>query len=498
MAPRTIAVIGGGPAGLFAARLIARADPRADVTVYERNDTDTATFGFGVGLTEATMTNVAAADPEAADAIRAAGWRGHDLHLRHVSEETTRDITLHGARNLAIGRAVLLAVLERLAVAAGVTVRHGAQVTADQLDADVIIAADGVRSATRAAVADQVGYRAEPGRGHYMWCGLDIAIRDAFFSARRAGDALFVAHAYPYAADRSTFLLETDPESFRAAGLDAFAAQTAAGDSDRQSLALLEAVFAPDLENRPLLANRSRWSRFATVSLDRWSTGNIVFVGDTAHTAHYTIGSGTKLALEDAIALVQALCDGGSIGDAFVAYEAARRPPVDRFKHLAARSQRWWESYPLRVDAPPERIALSYMTRAGKLTIADFARTEPATAAAALALLGGDPPSDPAALDSWVLARAAVPEPSRATARASWAEPDVWSTRADRFVADLPASPLRLDGPDDPISVDARIDMAERVTMTSDRHVFVQLPASARSTGAAAVAAGRCAGIVEH
>ncbi|MGI6798786.1 FAD-dependent monooxygenase [Gordonia sihwensis] len=492
----SVAVIGGGPAGLLTARLVKRDDPTADVVVYERNGTDTATFGFGVGLTEATMANVHRADPEAAQAIRDASWAGHDLRLRHVDGDVTRDVALHGARNLAIGRATLLAVLEKLAADSGVEIRHGAHVTAADLDADVIVAADGVRSSTRAAVADEVGFTEDIGRGLYMWCGLDVAIHDAFFSARWRDDALFVTHAYPYDENRSTFLLETDDESFAAAGLGEFDALTPAGETDRQSIALLEDVFADDLENRGLLHNRSRWSRFSTVSLQRWSTRNIVFVGDTAHTAHYTLGSGTKLALEDAIALASALRDIDDRDEAFASYEASRRPAVERFKHLAHRSQRWWESYRYRVTASPEHIALSYMTRAGNLSVVDFARSEPATAAVALSALGSAPPADPADLIDWILDRAAPLDPAADIAVVEWSEPDAWSKAADALVVGLQSDIVRLTGPDDGLSVDARIDLGERIKLTSDRQVFVELPSHSRPAAASAVAAGRCDGVV--
>ncbi|MCF8607609.1 FAD-dependent monooxygenase [Gordonia sp. HY442] len=496
MKHRSVAVIGGGPAGLFTARLVKIADPSVEVTVYERNGTDTATFGFGVGLTEATMTNVGRADPEAAESIRAASWAGHDLRLRHVIDDVARDIPLHGARNLAIGRAQLLDVLERLAIGSGVVVRHGARVTAAELDADVIVAADGVRSATRAAVADEVGFTETVGRGLYMWCGLNAAVRDAFFAARWSGDALFVTHAYPYDLNHSTFLLETDERSFAEAGLGAFDATAPASESDERSIALLEKVFAEELGYRRLLANRSRWSRFSTVSLERWSVRNTVFVGDTAHTAHYTLGSGTKLALEDAIALARALGEHDDRAEAFAAYEAARRPAVERFKHLAHRSQRWWETYRLRVEAAtPEEIALSYMTRAGNLSVRDFADSEPATAYAALERLGAHPPTDTGALDGWILSRAETFDPTAQFDEVMWLGSDAWGQIADKKIEGLTGDTVYVAGPPDARSVDERIDLAERIKLTSNRTVFVAAPDEFRSVAATAVAAARCDGV---
>lgn len=489
MTQRTIAVIGGGPAGLFAARLIKLTQPSASVTVYERNAHDAGTFGFGVGLTESTMRNIDLADPQAAERVRDASRAGHDLKLRHVDG----DVVLHGARNLAIGRAELLTELNALALHAGVRIEYGSRVGVDDLEADVIVAADGIRSATRARFADQLGVHESLGRGRYMWCGIDFAVDSAFFAARSSGDALFVTHAYPYTEDRSTFLLEVDDESFAAAGLDAFDAATAPGETDSASIDLLSDVFADDLKQRPLLGNRSRWARFSTIGLDRWSTGNVVLLGDAAHTAHYTLGSGTKLALEDAIALADGLAGHADIGDALAAYEAARRPAIDRFKLLAGRSQRWWESYRLRYRQAPAELALSYMTRAGNLTVADFARHEPSTAIAALSPLGGEPPTAPGELDDWILARCAPTPADAETIRITWTAPDVWSPAADRVVSDVGSrrSVVELDGPADSTAVGARIDLAERLRLTTEAHTVVLLPNDFRSQAAAAIATRR-------
>ncbi|WP_162140720.1 FAD-dependent monooxygenase [Jongsikchunia kroppenstedtii] len=483
-----IAVIGGGPAGLFAARLIKLNQPSTDVVVYERNGSDVATFGFGVGLTEATMSNIAAADPHASELVRQASHAGHDLQLR----TGTASVPLHGARNLAIGRAELLAVLTKLALEAGVTIRDGQRVLVDDITADVIVAADGVRSATRAKYAEQLGVHESIGRGLYMWCGTDFAVDSAFFSSRTLGDGLYVAHAYPYTSERSTFLLETDDETWDAVGLGEFDAATAPGESDERSLAILTEAFADELAGHRLLANRSRWARFSTIGLDRWWADNVVFLGDAAHTAHYTLGSGTKLAMEDAIALSQALAGTSDIAAAFAEYETRRRPPVDRFKLLAARSQRWWESYRLRYQAPAEQIALSFMTRAGNLSVADFARNEPETAAAALASLGGGRPSDPSELDDWIMTRM-TPATDAPVADVHWREPDVWGREADTVVTSLAsARAVRLDGPDDDSAVGARIDLAERIRLTSNAMTIVALPDKDRTQGTSAVAARRC------
>ncbi|WP_427891764.1 FAD-dependent monooxygenase [Kribbella sp. GL6] len=493
---RTIDIIGGGPAGLYTARLLKLKDSGLRVTVHERLGGAAETFGFGVGLTESTMRNLAAADPRTAEQVRAASYAGHDLRFKGLDAT----VTLHGARNLAIGRATLLEILGTAATAVGVEIRRGAEVDVAELDSDVVVAADGVRSGTREKYAGELGVRSELGRTRFVWCGADFPVDSAYFAAVQRGDGLFVLHAYPYADDRSTFLIEVDDMTWRSTGLAEYDERVVAGDTDHESVALLEDVFAPELRGRRLLTNRTRWSRFTNLTLNRWSTGNVVLLGDAAHTAHYTLGSGTKLALEDAIALADAVTGESTVGAAFATYEAMRRPPVERFKKLAHRSQAWWDTYRLRAELPAERLALSYMTRSGNLTLDDFAKEQPDSARRAIGWLGHDVPDDVAALDEWVisqpldelglparvLSRAALDE--SAVHEVSWSEPDVWSEPADRLVGTLPGSgPVLLSGP--PEATAARVDLAERLRLEGRRPVGVYLD-SAREA-ATAVAAGR-------
>ncbi|NHU44931.1 FAD-dependent monooxygenase [Rhodococcus sp. A14] len=511
MAHRTIDVIGGGPAGLAAARLIKLADPSARVTVHERSDSSTSTFGFGVSLTESTMRNLAAVDPRTAEQIRQVSYAGHSLTLR----ATDRDVQLHGARNLAIGRAALLQVLTDAATAVGVDIRMGSRVDISDTDADVVVAADGARSAVRDKLSAELGVHISHGSLHYMWCGADFAVDTAYFAARSLDDSLFVTHAYPYAQDRSTFLIEADEQTWASAGLAHNEDGLAPGETDEASVRLLEQAFAVDLRGRKLLTNRTRWARFPTVSLDRWSYRNVVVLGDAAHTAHYTIGSGTKLALEDAIALSAALAETPDVTDAFTRYEAARRPGVDRFKHLAARSQGWWSSYRSRHVQAPELVALSYMTRAGNLTVADYAVDHPDVVRSALLHLGDAPVSEPDSLDDWILSRplahASLARPGRELASAdipvgvgvrhlTWGGDEVWGEQADELVGRLQADPATavvvLEGPDDAVAVGARIDLAERFGWHTACAVLVALPVTARPSGAAAVASNRCHAIV--
>lgn len=503
---RRIEIIGGGPAGLYVARLLKLAEPRAEVIVRDRVSGDRATFGFGVGLTEATMRNLAAADPETAEQIRVASFAGHTLTLR---SQGAPEIPLHGARNLAIGRATLLRILADAATRVGVELEMGVKADlSTTAGADVVIAADGVRSAARQKLGAELGVREKLGRSRFVWCGVDFAVDSAFFEAVDAPEGLFVAHAYPYAPDRSTFLVEVDQQTWEHAGLAELDAVVAPGDTDQASVDILNRVFADSLRGRPLLTNRTKWGRFTAVCLDRWSVGNTVLIGDAAHTAHYTLGSGTKLALEDSIALAAALTGESSVPAAFAAYESARRPPVERFKLLADRSQAWWESYRLRMGYPAAELALSYMTRAGNLGIEDYAVDQPETVRRALSWLGADVPTEPAELEQWVLDQpcAALCLPRRLVSSAElgngplaeyqaveWSSSDVWDDAANEAVqaAAGRTDPLVVVGADTPQGIGARVDFAERLRAETTRPVGVRLPETARKDAAAAIGAGR-------
>lgn len=503
-----VGVIGGGPAGLYLARLLKLQSPDWQVVVHERMQGSAETFGFGVGLTGSTMRNLSDADPVTAELVRDISFAGHDLQLRSHGQV----VTLHGARNLAVGRAALLRVLAKAASDIGVEIRTGSRADARSVDADVVVAADGVGSATRGRLAAELGVHTRLGRTRFVWCGADFAVDSAYFCAVERDASMFVAHTYPYAPDRSTFLIEVDDETWHDSGLDEFDASTEPGRTDESSVRLLEDVFSDELRGRRLLTNRTRWSRFTDLRLDRWFADNVVLIGDAAHTAHYTLGSGTKLAMEDAIALARSLRESASVSDAFAAYEDLRRPPVERFKALARRSQAWWDSFRVRAGRSPVELAISFMTRSGNLSLADYAKDQPDVVRHGVAWLGQGAPDSPAALEDWVLTRpVAGPAwqlPSTGTTweqlptgvhRITWTDPDVWSPAADRAASELdrmPAGPVVVCGPVGTAAVNARIDFAERVRLTSGKAVGVTVPAEHRDVAAGAVAARRAAFVV--
>lgn len=486
-----VAVLGGGPGGLYAARLLKLANPACEVVLHEQGEPDT-TFGFGVGLAAGTQRKLEAADPDTLREIVAAGLH-HDMTMT-VDGATAR---VRNDRLVGIARTELLAVLQRHAEKAGVTLHFGSRAAADDLDADVVVAADGVGSATREA--GDFGVSIDVGRGLYLWCGTDFALDDAVFAPVRTEHGVFVTHAYPYsgagATGTSTFLIETDEATWRRAGFDATTDATPADASDDTSLRYLQDAFADTLRGHRLIGNRTRWLRFRTVRCARWSGGRTVLLGDAAHTAHFSIGSGTKLAMEDAIGLVDALRDEPDRAAAFARYEQVRRPSVERLQELARRSRLWWESFPDRLDLPVERLMVAYMTRAGNVPLERFAGTAPDVVAAALTQYGGDDPPPAGAITDWVLDRT---RPAPAAMRELGVDlDDPWAPEGDAIV-DRAAGPdaVVLTGPADRPAVLTRTDLAERVRREAEVPVAVAAPSSMRDDLAAALVSGRMDHIV--
>ncbi len=506
---RRVAVLGGGPGGLYAARLLRLADPDCVVDVYEQGRPGT-TFGFGVGLAAGTQRNLHAADPDSLDDIVRHSHR-HDMVLR-VGDQVAR---MANDNLRAIGRNTLLTVLQQQATAAGARLHFGDRSTVDDLDADLVIAADGVSSATREKHQDQFGAQVDTGEGLYLWCGTDFALDSALFQPVTTEHGTFVTHAYPYGPDRSTFLIETDEQTWRCAGLDAATDATGFDQSDEQSLTYLQEVFAEALNGHQLIGNRTRWSRFRTVRCERWYSGNVVLLGDAAHTAHYSIGSGTKLAMEDAIALVASVRRADTLEAALLDYEAQRRPAVEHLQEVATRSQRWWDSLPRRMHLPINQVLVSYMTRAGKVPLEHFAQSTPQVVARALEEYAHTPfvPGIPEGelntddIVSWAIEQPLCTERVQVATRVDtthltvrdieFDEPDPWGVKADavvtaatsRLAAGVDA--LRVTGPGDRNAVLDRLDFAERLRLELAATVILQAPARYLPDLAAGLVAGR-------
>jgi anthraniloyl-CoA monooxygenase len=364
-----VAIVGAGPAGLYLAILLKRDDPSHQVTVYERNRVED-TFGFGVVFSDETLENVGEADPETNQAMAraAARWEDIEIHYRGTVMRST------GHRFAGVERKTLLELLARRAQSLGVEVQWQREIR-DLSDCglptvDLIVAADGVASPIRDRLPDQFQPQVDWRRNRFVWLGTTRPFPAFTFYFKSSPVGLWRTHAYQYASGRSTFIVEAREETWKASGLE---------ENDEQAtVAYLEHLFSDELQGHPLLANRSIWRRFPTVRNVRWHSGNVVLLGDAAHTAHFSVGSGTKLAMEDAIALAAALKTEESIPAALASYEGARRPQVESLQRAAQASLEWFESAERYHDTEPLQFAFNLLTRSLRITHENLRLRDPA------------------------------------------------------------------------------------------------------------------------
>ncbi|WP_026424321.1 FAD-dependent monooxygenase [Actinokineospora inagensis] len=353
-----VSILGAGPAGLYSAILLRKAGH--GVTVHERNAPD-ATFGWGVVFSEETLGALKDADPkthlEITDSF--ARWSTIDIRYRgEVVRSTGHSFT-------AIARRHLLAILRARAVELGADLRFDSELT-EPAAADLRIAADGANSRTRQR---HFTARVRPQGCKYIWFGTDLVL-DAFtFAFRETEFGLFQAHAYPFDENTSTWIVECAEPVWRRAGLD-----NAAED---ESIAFCERLFADDLAGNRLRSNRSLWLDFPLVRCSSWHRDNLVLLGDAAHTAHFSIGSGTKLAMEDAIALAASLDRTNTIGAALTDYELERQPVVERFQQAAAESAGYFSRTAHYTGFEPVQFAVNLLTRSGRVTHGNLAQRDP-------------------------------------------------------------------------------------------------------------------------
>ena len=361
-----VVVVGGGPAGLYLAILLKRADAAHQVTVHERNRPHD-TYGFGVVFSDATMEGLAAAEPEtfARLADRFHHWDDIDVHYRgHVISSTG-----HGFSGLE--RSVLLEVLASRAIELGVDLRAQSEVLdpAEYLDVDLLVGADGINSGVRELWRDEFGPEIDWRPNKFVWMGTTRPFEAFTFDFRNDAHGLWRLHAYRYSEDRSTFIVETTNETLARSGF--------ADASEEETLAHCEALFAERLDGHRLIANRSIWRSFPTLTCASWSRGNVVLVGDAAHTVHFSVGSGTKLAMEDAIALVDALGRERDVPAALAAYEERRKPDVASLQRAAQASLQWFEGTERYMETEPIQFAFNLLTRSLRITHEDLRIRDP-------------------------------------------------------------------------------------------------------------------------
>ncbi len=373
-------VIGGGPGGLTAAALLRQACPDAEVVVYERNS-QRSTFGFGVVFSAATMRGLAAAAPQVHSELtaRAVSWDTVELRLRGEVHRCG------GNRMSAIARRDLLDVLESWAVDVGVVVNHSSPIDDIPPGAGLTVVASGANSVFRDRAAEQLEASYTEADARYIWCGTQAPFDGLTFPFVSTDAGVFGAHAYPISEGLSTFIVECDEATWRAAGLDAFDMSQSPGTSDEFSLGVLADAFAEHLGGHPLLGNNSRWGRFRTRRARRWVTGAVAFIGDAVHTAHFSVGSGTKMAMEDAVALAEAVRVCDSVPSALERFQQDRIHQVNRLQQLASTSLDWWEHFGvLHERLAPWQFAVNFFTRS--VTVGDLEQRDPAFVEAARAV----------------------------------------------------------------------------------------------------------------
>ena len=362
-----IAIVGGGPGGLFAATLAKTNDPAREVTVFERNRADD-TFGFGVVFSDATLERIHEADPVLRTALDEHGVHWDPIEVRLRGER----FRCHGNGMAAVERRALLRLMQEHATDAGVDVRFSTEVDPEALLAagyDLVVAADGANSGLRRLFPDVFEPSEETATAKFIWLGTTYPFDGLTFVHERGQHGTFAVHGYPIGNGVSTFIVETDEATWRAAGLDEFDVTQPPGPSDEKSQQYLQRLFAEQIDGHPLLLNNSRWGNFRTRRAQTWRhrVGGtaLALLGDSAHTAHFSVGSGTKMALEDAIALVAALDEhGDDVDAALAAYESVRQPQVAKIQGSARPSLSWWETFGRSHDAlPPWQFTYHVLTR---------------------------------------------------------------------------------------------------------------------------------------
>ncbi len=348
-------------------------DPSSDLVVYERNRRGD-TFGFGVVFSDETLANIAAADPPSIEAIEAEFRYWSAMDVRRGEQSVTSD----GHGFAALARVRLLDVLTTRALELGIDIRFEQNIEdLDAIEADLIVAGDGVNSGVRSALEEFIQPTIKRGPAKYIWTGTTAPFDRFTFLFEETEHGWVQAHVYPFNETTSTFIVEMAASTWEAAGLAGHDGELSIGESDQHAIEWCESVFAAHLGEHGLIGNNSRWLSFPRISCARWSHGNVVLLGDAIHTAHYSIGSGTKLALEDAIELSEALRESGDIAQGLKLFEERRRPEVESLQRAAATSEEWFQQVDHHAQLPFEQFAFSLFTRSQRVTYDNLMERDP-------------------------------------------------------------------------------------------------------------------------
>ena len=352
-----ITCVGGGPAGLYFAILAKLADPANEVTVLERNPAG-VTYGWGVVFWDDLLDDLFRHDPVSARRIWDAAYKWDEYEVR----ATGKPVNYLAGYGFSLGRHRLLDILATRAAELGVDLRYRADVTVAP-EADLVVACDGAGSRIRERDAEHFGAEVEFGRNRYIWLGTPHVFRTFTFGFEKTEAGWIWFHAYPFTDEASTFIVECTPETWAGLGFDEL--------DGRDGCDLLARIFAAHLDGEPLIDQRAEsggtgWMSFRRVTNRRWDHGNVVLMGDAAHTTHFAIGSGTKLAIQDAMALAAAIAAGGDLGAALERYEHTRKAALAPLQQAAKASSEWFERMPEYADLPAKQFSYALSNRRGE------------------------------------------------------------------------------------------------------------------------------------